>query len=191
MQETQFSAYFITSSTTKSLNVWKTIFTTRLQLRRQQVSLLCVDYELKLHQKLFKYMKEVNAMTHRIELLKNKLNRTQLTQNAWNACKKQSDKILQTKDLLYVKDAWTMTQDKIQVEESRQRTCNEREEKRYINDLKKIYKTTKFHRMKLLKQREAMQKHWKRVMSELLTIYMNVEDIWIFELYDWSSYITD
>jgi len=52
-----------------------------------------------------------------------------------------------------------MTQDKIQVEESRQRTCNEREEKRYINDLKKIYKTTKFHRMKLLKQREAMQKH--------------------------------
>jgi len=49
-----------------------------------------------------------------------------------------------------------MTQDRVQVEESRQRTRDEREEKRYINNLKKIYKTTKSHRMKLLKQREAM-----------------------------------
>ncbi len=177
MRETWFSARSITSFTTKSLDVWKTISTTRLQLRRQQVSLLCVDYELELHQKLFKYMKEVNAMTCRIELLKNKLGRTQSTQNAWNARKKQSDKILQSEDLLYVKNAWTMTQDRVQVEESRQRTRDEREEKRYINDLKKIYKTTKSHRMKLLKQREAMWKRWKRVMSELLTIYMNVEDI--------------
>ncbi len=84
-----------------------------------------------------------------------------------------------------------MTQDRVQVEESRQRTRDEREEKRYINNLKKIYKTTKSHRMKLLKQREAMWKRWKRVMSELLTMYMNVEDIWIFKLYDWSNYMTD
>ncbi len=130
-------------------------------------------------------------MTCRIELLKNKLGRTQSTQNAWNARKKQSDKILQSEDLLYVKDARTMTQDEVQVEESRQWTRDKREEKRYINDLKKIYKTTKSHRMKLLKQREAMRKHWKCVMSELLTMYMNVEDIWIFELYDWSNYMTD
>ncbi len=84
-----------------------------------------------------------------------------------------------------------MTQDKVQVKESRQQTYDKHEEKCYINDLKKIYKTIKSHKMKLLKQREAMQKHWKRVMSELLTIYMNVEDIWIFELYDWLNYMTD
>ena len=176
---------------TKSLDIWKTISTTRLQLRKQQVSLLCFNYESELHRKLVRYMKEVYAMTCRIELLKNKLGQTQSIQNAWNACKKQSDKILQTKDLLYVKDAWTMTQDRVQVEELRQWTRDKREEKRYINDLKKVYKTTKSHRMKLLKQCEAMWKRWKRVMSELLTIYMNVEDIWIFGLYDWSSYMTD
>jgi len=115
-------------------------------------------------------------MTRRIELLKNKLDRTQSAQNARNARKKQSDKVLQTEDLLYVKDARTMTQDRVQVEESRQRTRDERGEKRYINDLK-VYKATKPHRMKLLKQREAMRKRWKRVMGELLTIYMDVEDI--------------
>ncbi len=191
MWETQFSTHFITSFMMKSLDVWKTIFTTRLQLRKQQVSLLCFNYESELHQKLVRYTKEIYAMTCRIELLKNKLDWTQSTQNAWNACKKQSDKILQTENLLYVKDAWTIIQDKVQVEELRQWTCNEHEEKRYINDLKKIYKTTKSHRMKLLKQRKAIRKRWKRVMSELLTIYMNVEDIWIFELYDWSSYMTD
>ncbi len=191
MQETWFSAHSITSSMMKSLDVWKIISTTRLQLKKQQVSLLCIDYELKLHQKLFKYMKEVNAMTCRIELLKNKLNQIQSTQNAWNACKKQSDKILQSENLLYVNNAQTMTQDRVQVEELKQQTCDEHEEKCYINDLKKIYKITKSHRMKLLKQRKAMWKRWKHVMSELLTIYMNVEDIWIFKLYDWSSYMTD
>ena len=151
MQETWFSAHFITSSTTKSLDIWKTISTTRLQLRKQQVSLLCFNYESELHRKLVRYTKEVYAMTCRIELLKNKLGWTQSIQNAWNACKKQSDKILQTEDLLYVKDAWTMTQDRVQVEELRQQTRDEREEKRYINDLKKVYKTIKSHRMKLLK----------------------------------------
>jgi hypothetical protein len=116
-------------------------------------------------------------MTRRIELLENKLGRTQSAQNARNARKKQSDKVLQTGGLLYAKDARTMTQDRVQVEESRQRTRDERGEKRYINELKKIYKATKPHRMKLLKQREAMRKRWKRVMGELLTIYMDVEDI--------------
>jgi len=28
-------------------------------------------------------------------------------------------------------------------------------------------------------------------MGELLTIYMNVEDIWIFGLYGWSGYMAD
>ncbi len=41
-----------------------------------------------------------------------------------------------------------MTQDKVQVEELRQRTRDEREEKRYINELKKVHKTIKPHRMK-------------------------------------------
>ncbi len=48
-------------------------------------------------------------MTRRIELLKNKLGRTQSAQNARNARKKQSDKVLQTGDILYAKDARTMT----------------------------------------------------------------------------------
>ncbi len=175
MRETQ-SARSITSptTTTKSPNVWMTTSTTRKQLRRQQVSLLCSDYELELHQKLVKYIKEINAMTRRIELLKNKLGRTQSAQNARNACKKQSGKVLQTGGILYAKDARTMTQDRVQVEDLRQRTRDERGEKRYINELKKIHKAIKAHRMKWLKQHEAIRKVWKRVMTELLIRYMNV-----------------
>jgi len=151
-----------------------TISTTRKQLRRQQVSLLCFDYESELHQKLVKYIKGINAMTRRIELLKNKLGRTQSAQNARNACKKQSGKVLQTGGILCVKDARTMTQDRVQVEDLRQRTRDERGEKRYINELKKVHKAIKAHRMKWLKQHEAIRKVWKRVMAELLIRYMNV-----------------
>jgi hypothetical protein len=85
-------------------------------------------------------------MARRIELLENKLGRTQSAQNARNARKKQSAKVLQTGGILYAKDARTMTQDRVQVEELRQRTRDERGEKRYINDLKKVYKATKAHR---------------------------------------------
>jgi len=177
VRETRSSARPITSPTTEPPDVWETIPTTRLQLRKQQVSLLCSDYEPELHRKLVRYTKGAYAMARRIELLENKLGRTQSAQNARNARKKQSGKVLQTGGLLYAKDARTMTQDRVQVEELRQRTRDERGEKRYINDLKKVYKATKPHRMKLLKQREAMRKRWKRVMGELLTIYMDVEDI--------------
>jgi len=41
------------------------------------------------------------------------------------------------------KDARAMTRDRIQIEELRQRTREERGEKRIINDLKKVYKATK------------------------------------------------
>ena len=175
MRETQ-PARSITppTTTTESPDVWMTTPTTRKQLRRQQVSLLCSDYELELHQKLVKYTKGTNAMARRIELLENKLGRTQSAQNARNACKKQSGKVLQTGGILYAKDARTMTQDRVQVEDLRQRTRDERGEKRYINELKKVHKATKAHRMKWLKQHEAIRKVWKRVMAELLIRYMDV-----------------
>ncbi len=41
------------------------------------------------------------------------------------------------------KDARAMTRDRIQIEELRQRTREERGEKRIINDLKNVYKATK------------------------------------------------
>ena len=59
MQETWLSARSITSfMMTKSLNIWKTISTTRKQLKRRKVSLLCFDYEFELQQKLVKFIKE-------------------------------------------------------------------------------------------------------------------------------------
>jgi hypothetical protein len=106
MRENQPSARSITSlMMTKSLNISKITSTTRKQLKKQQVSLLYFDYELELHQKLVKFIKKINAMTYRIELLKVKISVTKVVINARNICKDQSAKILQTKDILYIKEA--------------------------------------------------------------------------------------
>ncbi len=169
MRETQLSARSITSSFTTSFDIWKT-FTTRKQLKRQQVNLLCFGYEPKLHQKLVKYIKEVNVMIRRIELLKVKIAATEAAINAWNICKDQSAQVLQTGGILYVKEARSMTCNRLDLENLRQKARDERTEKQYINELKKVYKSCKIY----IKVWQMKEKAWKALykvaLKELLVI---------------------
>jgi len=109
------------------------------------VNLLCFGYEPELHQKLVKYIKEVNVMIRRIELLKVKIAATEAAINARNICKDQSAQVLQTEGILYVKEARSMTCNRLDLENLRQKARDERTEKQYINELKKVYKSCKIY----------------------------------------------
>ena len=58
-------------------------------------------------------------MTCKIKLLQNQLNQIKVVENACKACKKQLNKIFKIEDILYIKDTWSMIQD-------RQKLKNER-----------------------------------------------------------------
>jgi len=134
------------------------------------VNLLCFDYELKLHQKLVKYIKEVNVMIRRIELLKVKIAATKAAINAWNICKDQSAQILQTRDILYIKEARSMICNRLDLENLRQKTHDERIKKQYINELKKIYKSCKIY-IKIWQKKEKIWKTlYKIALKKLLVI---------------------
>ncbi len=64
-------------------------------------------------------------MTRKMKLLQNQLSQIEVTENACKACKKQSDKIFKIEDILYIKDARSMIQD-------RQKLKNERQKKRKV-----------------------------------------------------------
>ncbi len=146
---------------------WKTTPTTRLQLREQQVSLICSGYELELHQKLFKYTKEANAMTRRVDLLEVKIAATEAAINARNIRKYQSAKTLSTGGILYVKDARSMTSDRLDLEKLRQKTRDDRSEKQYLNELIKVYKRCKAHIKVWQKEKKAWKVLYKAVLKEL------------------------
>jgi hypothetical protein len=84
-------------------------------------------------------------MIHKIELLKVKITVTKVIINAQNIYKDQSVKILQTKDILYIKEAQSIISDKLDLKNLRQKTCNEHIKKQYIKKLIKIYKRCKIH----------------------------------------------
>jgi len=84
-------------------------------------------------------------MTRRIELLKVKIAVTKVVINARNIHKDQSAKILQTRDILYVKEARSMISDRLNLEKLRQKARDEHIDKQYINELIKIYKRCKVH----------------------------------------------
>jgi hypothetical protein len=83
-------------------------------------------------------------MTRRIELLKVKIAVTKVVINIRNIHKDQSAKILQTKDILYVKEAQSMISDRLDLEKLRQKTRDEHIDK-HMNELIKVYKRCKIH----------------------------------------------
>jgi len=85
-------------------------------------------------------------MTRKMKLLQNQLSQIEAAENARKARKKQSNKVLKTGGILYVKDARSMTQDRQKLEDERQQQREEAWEKRYLNALKKCYRATKPHR---------------------------------------------
>jgi hypothetical protein len=147
-----------------------TTSTTRKQLRRQQVSLLCSGYEPELHQKLVKFIKGANAMTRRIELLEVKIAATEVAINARNIRKDQSAKVLQTGGILYAKEARSMISDRLNLEKLRQKARDERTDKQYINELIKVYKRCKVHIKVWQKEQKAWRVLYKAVLKELVVI---------------------
>jgi len=78
-------------------------------------------------------------------------------ENARKARKKQSNKVLKIEDILYVKDARSMTQDRQKLKDERQQQREEAWEKRYLNALKKCYRATKPYRAARIKFVQAYQ----------------------------------
>jgi len=81
----------------------------------------------------------------------------EVAENARKARKKQSNKVLKIEDILYFKDARSMTQDRQKLKDERQQQREEAWEKRYLNALKKCYRTTKPHRAARIKFVQAYQ----------------------------------
>jgi len=88
-------------------------------------------------------------------------------ENARKARKKQSNKILKIENILYVKDARSMTQDRQKLEDERQQQREETWEKRYLNALKKCYRA-KPHKAARIKFVQAYQKKWRVILKQLL-----------------------
>jgi transaldolase len=122
---------------------------------------------MKIHQKLVKY---INAMIRRIELLEVKIAATEVAINARNIRKDQSAKVLQTRGILYAKEARSMISDRLDLEKLRQKARDERTEKQYINELKKVYKRCKIHIKVWQKEERSWKALYKAVLKELLII---------------------
>ncbi len=97
-------------------------------------------------------------MTRKMKLLHNQLSQIKVAENARKARKKQSDKILKIEDILYIKDARSMTQDRQKLKNERQKKREVTWEKRYLNALKKCYRATKPHRTARIKFVQTYQK---------------------------------
>ncbi len=121
------------------------------------------------HQKnLLQSFVRSDAMTRKMKLLQNQLSQIEVAENARKARKKQSDKVLKIEDILYVKDARSMTQDRQKLKDERQKERKEVWEKRYLNALKKCYRATKPHRAARIKFVQAYQKKWRVILKQLL-----------------------
>jgi len=110
-----------------------------------------------------------------MKLLQNQLSQIEVAENACKACKKQSDKILKIEDILYIKDAWSITQDRQKLKDERQKKREVTWKKRYLNGLKKCYIATKPHRAARIKFVQVYQKKWRVILKELVK-YHHVYD---------------
>jgi len=107
-------------------------------------------------------------MTRKMKLLQNQLSQIEVAENARKARKKQSNKILKIEDILYIKDAQSMTQDRQKLKDERQQQREEIWEKRYLNALKKCCRATKSHRAARIKFVQIYQKKWRIILKQLL-----------------------
>ncbi len=138
------------SSTINDSIIWKTS-TSRAALENQLLELTDESTSEEFTTKLCTFWKDANAMTRKMKLLQNQLSQIEVAENARKARKKQSDKILKIEDILYVKDARSMIQDRQKLKDERQKEREEAWEKRYLNALKKCYRATKPHRAARIK----------------------------------------
>ena len=114
---------------------WKTS-TNRQALANQLLDLTSKEnVSNRLIEKLEIFWKDANAMTCKMKLLKNQLSQIEIAENARKARKKQFNKILKIEDILYIKDAWSMTQDRQKLKNERQQQREEIWKKRYLNAL--------------------------------------------------------
>jgi len=156
------------SSTIDDSVVWKTS-TSRAAIANQLIHLtMKEDISVDLERKLETFWKGASVMTRKIELLQNQLSQIKVAENARKARKKQSNKILKIEDILYVKDAWSMTQDRQKLKNERQQQREEIWKKRYLNALKKCYRATKSHRAARIKFVQTYQKKWRVILKQLL-----------------------
>ncbi len=160
--------WFITSSfTINDSIIWKTS-TSWAALENQLLKLTDESTSEEFTIKLCTFWKDVNAMTHKMKLLQNQSSQIKVAENACKACKKQSDKIFKIEDILYIKDAWSMIQDKQKLKNEKQKKRKEIWKKRYLNALKKCYKITKSHRAACIKFIQTYQKKWRVILKQLL-----------------------
>ncbi len=115
-------------------------------------------------------------MTRKMKLLQNQLSQIEVAENARKACKKQSNKIFKIEDILYIKDAQSMTQDRQKLKNERQKKREAIWEKHYLNALKKCYRATKSHRVACIKFVQTYQKKWRVILKKLVKYY---------HVYDW------
>ncbi len=155
------------SSTIDDPTIWKTS-TSRVALENQLLELTDESTSEEFTTKLCTFWKDANAMTRKMKLLQNQLSQIEAAENARKARKKQSNKVLKIEDILYVKDARSMTQDRQKLEDERQQQREEAWEKRYLNALKKCYRATKPHRAARIKFVQAYQKKWRVILKQLL-----------------------
>ncbi len=124
-----------------------------------------------LDRKLETFWKDASMMTRKMKLLQNQLSQIEVAENARKARKKQSNKILKIEDILYVKDARSMTQDRQKLKNERQKKREATWEKRYLNKLKKCYRATKLHRAARIKFVQTYQKKWRVILKKLVKYY--------------------
>ena len=137
--------------------IWIT-FTSWAALENQLLELIKESTAENLDKKLETFWKDVNTMTCKMKLLQNQLSQIEITENAHKVCKKQLSKILKIENILYIKDAWSMTQDKQKLKNERQKKCKAIWEKHYLNALKKCYRATKSHKAACIKFVQTYQK---------------------------------
>ncbi len=165
VQIIECSNRFITSSPTIDDSIiWKTS-TSWAALENQLLELTDESTSEEFTTKLCTFWKDANAMTCKMKLLQNQLSQIEVAENARKARKKQSNKILKIEDILYIKDAQSMTQDRQKLKNERQQQREEIWEKRYLNALKKCYRATKSHRAARIKFVQTYQKKWRIILK--------------------------
>ncbi len=107
-------------------------------------------------------------MAQKTELLEKRLNNTTAAENAQKARQRQANKVLKTGGILYAKDARHMVQDRLELEEKKEKEKEETWKKQYKLALQKCYKQTKEWRMTEIDKINRSKKRWMVLMKDLL-----------------------
>ena len=107
-------------------------------------------------------------MAQKEELFETRFNSITATENAWKACARQLNKVLQTGGTLYAKDARYMVRERLELKEKKEQKREEAWEKRFVQALQKCYKQTKKWQATRIDKKKGNISRWKVIMKELL-----------------------